>query len=202
MKKITIIRWLLLLLACPIPAFAHTHQMEMASEPQTDSLFNISDTWTTSEDKPFHLIELKGGPTVIAMIYTACKDICPLIVEDMKKIERHLPASQTGKIRFAVFSFDPDRDSTKVLKEYAKSHGIDSSRWTIARSNPEAVRRLAVALGVKYKKTKSGDYQHSKSISILNEDGIVKFQQSDVGQDGEDAVLAIKNMLRDATVPQ
>ena len=201
MKKILISKWFLLLFACAIPAFAHTFEMESSTEPQSESVFNIPDTWTTSDDKPFHLVELKGEPTVIAMIYTSCKDICPLIVEDMKKIERHLPASQSGKVHFAVFSFDPDRDTTIVLKEYAKSHGIDSSRWIIARSTPDAVRRLAVALGMKYKKTKSGDYQHSKLISIMDEDGIIKFHQGDIGENGEDAMLALKGMLQRRDIP-
>jgi len=55
------------------------------------------------------------------MIYTSCKDICPLIVEDMKKIETSIALITSGKSRFAVFSFDPERDTTRKLKEYAES---------------------------------------------------------------------------------
>lgn len=193
MKKILEIMWSILFFVCSIPAIAHTHDTQ-AAPPQTESLFNITDTWTTSDGKPFHLDDLKGGPSVIAMIYTSCKDVCPLTVEDMKRIERSLPTTLSKKVHFAVFSFDPDRDTTDKLKKYAISHGIDSSRWFVTNSSADAVRRLAVALGVKYKKNKAGDFEHSTLISILDGSGVVKYQQSNIGQSEEKAILVLKGM--------
>lgn len=191
MKNIWANGWLLLLLTFPISAYAHTHQAMSADDHQSESLFNITDTWTTIDEKPLHLADLNTGPTVIAMIYTSCQDVCPLIVEDMKKIERRLTGAQADTVRFAVFSMDPDRDTIKKLKDYARAHGIDSSRWIVARSSPEAVRRLAVAIGMKYKKLKSGDFEHSKLISIMDQNGVIQYQQSDIGLDGESAANAI-----------
>lgn len=197
MKTISMCKWaVLVMLACAVPGLAHSHAVEPAGEPQSESLFNLTDTWTTSDGKPFHLADLKGGPSVIAMIYTSCQEICPFIVEDMKKIERSLPPGQADRVHFAVFTFDPDRDTIKQLKDYARAHGIDSPRWVAARSTPDAVRRLAVALGVKYKKMASGDFAHSKLISVLDADGVVKYQQTDIGRPSKDAVRALQKMLR------
>jgi protein SCO1/2 len=194
MKNILIIKWALLLLTFSISAYAHTHQSEAVAEHQSDSLFNITDTWTTIDEKPLQMADLNTGPTVIAMIYTSCQDVCPLIVEDMKKIERRLIGRQSDTVRFAIFSMDPERDTIKKLKDYARAHGIDSSRWVVARGSPDAVRRLAVAIGMKYKKTKSGDFEHSKLISIIDESGVIKYQQSDIGLNGESAVNAISHL--------
>lgn len=191
MKNIWANGWMLLFLAFPISAHAHTHQAMSADDHQSESLFNITDTWTTIDEKPLHLADLDTGPTVIAMIYTSCQDVCPLIVEDMKKIERRLTGAQADTVRFAVFSMDPDRDTIKKLKDYARAHGIDSSRWIVARSSPEAVRRFAVAIGMKYKKLKSGDFEHSKLISVMDRNGVIQYQQSDIGLDGGSAVNAI-----------
>lgn len=197
MKNISICKWAVLaFLVCAAPGLAYSHEVVPAGEPQSASLFNLTDTWTTTDDKPFHLADLKGGPAVIAMIYTSCKDICPFIVEDMKKIERSLPPAQADKVHFVVFTFDPDRDTTKKLKDYARAHGIDSSRWIVVTSTHDAVRRLAVALGMKYKKMASGEFAHSKLISILDADGVVKYQQTDIGIPSADAVRAIQKMLR------
>lgn len=194
MRKVSKFICAMLLLASPIPAFAHTHEAQTTPAPKSESLFNITDTWITSDGKPFQLTELSGNPSVIAMIYTSCKDVCPLVVEDMKKIERRLPASQVGKVHFAVFSFDPERDTTKKLQEYAKAHGIDTPAWVIANSKAEAVRRLAVALGLKYKKTKSGDFEHGIAIYILDDTGVVQYVQTKLGQDVEDAITALKKI--------
>ncbi len=195
MKKVFKFIWVMFFLTCAIPVFAHTHEAQTTSIPQSESLFNITDTWTTSDGKPFHLNELSGNPSIIAMIYTSCKDVCPLIVEDMKKIVRSLPASQVGKVHLAAFSFDPERDTSKKLKEYAEAHGIDTPAWVIANSKPEAVRRLAAALGMKYKKNKSGDFEHSVSIYILDDAGVVQYVQTILGHDEEDAVTVLKKMM-------
>ncbi len=194
MRKVTKFIWTMALVACAIPAVAHMHEEQTTPVPKSESLFNITDSWTTSNGKQFHLNELSGNPSVIAMIYTSCKDICPLIVEDMKRIERRLPAARAGKVNFAVFSFDSERDTTKKLKEYAKSHGIDSSTWVVANSKSEVVRRLAVVLGMKYKKTKTGDFEHGIAIYILDEAGVVQYVQTNLGQNEEEAILALKHM--------
>lgn len=176
--------------------FLLTHTALSAAAPASESLFHIDDAWITGDGKPFRLIDLKGSPSVVAMIYTSCKDVCPLIVEDMKKIEKLLPTPQSEKVRFVLFSFDSARDSTEKIKGFSKSHGIDSPRWLIARSTDGAIRRLAVALGIKYKKTKSGDFEHSNLISILDNAGLIKHQQLGLGQSGEEAALVIKNMMK------
>jgi protein SCO1 len=194
MRKVSRFMWAMFFLAGAMPALAHTHETQATPVPQSESLFNITDDWTTSDGKPFQLHELGGNPSVIAMIYTSCRDICPLIVADMKKIERHLPATQVGKVHFAVFSFDPERDTSRKLKEYAQAHGIDTPSWVVASGKPEAVRRLAVALGMKYKKTRSGDFEHGVSIYILDDDGVVRHVQTSLGQDGEAALAVLKGM--------
>src|ERR1035437_756766 len=113
MRNVSMFGWALIFCACVIPGFAssheHEHEEQSKPAPQTESLFNITDNWTTSNGQEFHLDALGGNPSVIAMIYSSCKDVFPLIVEDMKKIERHLPSAQAGKVHFAVFSFDPAR---------------------------------------------------------------------------------------------
>lgn len=198
MKTISRFVCAIFLVACAMPAVAHDHEhhheAQAAPVPLSESLFNITDTWVTSDGKPFHLSELGGSPSVIAMIYTSCKDVCPLIVEDMKKIERNLPASLSGKVHFAVFSFDPDRDTTKKLEDFAEAHQVNKPTWVVANGKPESVRRLSVSLGLKYKKTRTGDYEHGVGIYVLDKDGVIQFVQSKLLQDGEDAVTALRKL--------
>jgi protein SCO1/2 len=164
-------------------------------EPQTGSVFNLDDAWTTSEGKSFHLRDLAGKPTVVAMFYTSCKDVCPLIVVNMKKIERALPPDLLGKVQFAAFSFDTERDTTEKLKEYAVVRHIDSPSWLLARSDSGAVRRLSVALGIKYKKLRAGDFEHDTLITILDRNGVITHQQLHLDQGIDETISAIKKMV-------
>jgi protein SCO1/2 len=190
-----------LLLACSAPAFAeehehHHHQHEtVLSTPSTDSVFNITDSWTAADGRTFQLSNLGGKPTVVAMVYTSCQYVCPLTVQNIKRIERSLSAAQAGKVNFALFSFDPQRDTPAKLTEFAKLHSITSPSWVLAQGSEGAVRKLAVTLGIKYKKVQSGDYEHDATISILDSNGVVKFQADAMNKNIDGAADALKALL-------
>jgi len=192
-------------LAYNFPAFAenheHHHQHETTvstpdlSAVSTDSLFNITDNWTAADGKTFQLSKFGGKPTVVAMVYTSCQYVCPLTIQNIKRIERSLSAAQAGKVNFAAFSFDPQRDTPAKLTEFAKLHAITSPSWVLAQGSESAVRKLAVTLGIKYKKIQSGDYEHDATISILDSNGVVKFQADAMNKNIDGAADALKALL-------
>lgn len=180
--------------------FAHEHEhgreTKRIAAPKSDSIFNINDVWTSSEGKPVQLSQLNGKPTVIAMVYTSCQYVCPMIVSDMQRIEKSLSKAENSKVNYAVFSFDPERDTPAKLKEFASAHKISPDNWTLATSNATSVRKLAVVLGIKYKKDKSGDFDHDAVIAILDSDGVIKYQQNSVGKNMDEATAALKKLMR------
>ena len=190
------------LLVCSYPAFAedHTHhhhqQKTDLSAPSTDSIFNLTDQWTAADGKSFQLDKLSGKPTVVAMVYTSCQYVCPLTVQNIKRIERALGAAQAGKANFALFSLDPERDTPAKLTEFAKLHAITSASWTLAQGNASSIRRLAVMLGIKYKKIDSGDYEHDATISILDSNGVIKFQADAMNKNIDGATDTLKTLIK------
>ncbi len=191
-----------LLMACSAPAFAenhehHHHQHETKlSAPSTDSVFNINDQWTDANGKTFQLSKLGGKPTVIAMVYTSCQYVCPLTVQNIKRIERSLNATEAGKVNFALFSFDPERDTPAKLTAFAKLHGITSPSWTLAQGSAGSVRKLAVTLGVKYKKVAGDDFEHDAIISILDSNGVIKYQADAMNKNLDGVTEALKAQIQ------
>lgn len=200
MKKYIVLTCLLAGLAFQSSAAAHDHdhsaEVKKIVAPKSESLFNINDVWTSSEGKQVQLSQFSGKPTVIAMVYTSCQYVCPMIVSDMQKIEKSLSKAENGKVNYAVFSFDPDRDTPEKLKEFASLHRVNPENWTLVTSNASAVRKLAVTLGIKYKKDKSGDFDHDALITILDSDGVIKYQQSSVGKNMDEATATLKKLMR------
>lgn len=205
MKTITkpqLLTLLSFLLACNYAAFAddhaHHHQPQTTAvlAPSTDSVFNISDTWTAANGDSFQLNALGGKPTVIAMVYTSCQYVCPLTVQNIKRIERSLNTAQAANVNFALFSLDPERDTPAKLTEFAKLHAITAPSWTLAQGNPSAIRKLAVTLGIKYKKVESGDYEHDATIFILDKNGVVKYQADAMSKNMNGASDALKALLK------
>ena len=199
--KVKLIASLVIICCSPLPTYAHEHEGHEGhdttiSAPKTESLFNITDSWVSSDEKTFKLSALGGKPTVIAMVYTSCQYVCPLTVANMKRIEKSIPATQLDKVNFAVFSFDPDRDTPAKLKEFAKTHGVDTANWTLAQGKENSVRKLAVSLGVKYKKTKSGDFEHDATISVLDSSGVIKYQTDAMNKNVDGAITALKDLVK------
>src|SRR5574341_1586474 len=79
---------------------------EAGGVAHTDSVYNLESTWSDQDGAGIALGALRGRPQVIAMIYTSCQYVCPLVVNDMLKLEGRLPAPVRGQVGFALFSFD------------------------------------------------------------------------------------------------
>jgi protein SCO1/2 len=157
----------------------------------TDSVYNLSSTWSDQDGARVPLGALRGRPQVVAMIYTHCQYVCPLIVNDMQRIERKLPAALRGKVGFALFSFDPERDSVAALKAYAAKRGLDGRRWRLYTGAPDDVLELAAVLGVRYRKEPNGEFSHSIIVTLLDREGIVRHQMLGQNQDPAPLLAAI-----------
>jgi protein SCO1/2 len=189
-----------LFLTSPASVSAHDHEHRshmQASKPLSGtSIYNLTSRWTNQDRKSVMLDSLRGEPVVVTMAYTSCKDICPMIVADMVAIEDRLKESSPTKIRFAFFSIDSAVDTPERLKAYAEDRGLDPAHWTLYHGDDKAVRELAAALGVRYRRDASGGFDHSAIISLLDADGSIVFQQPDAQVKAEEMVKEIEALSK------
>lgn len=182
-----------------VSAHDHDHMMK-ASEPLSGtSIYNLTSGWTSQDGKHVKLESLRGEPVVVTMGYTSCKDICPMIVADMVAIEDRAKEASLKGIRFAFFSLDSAIDTPERLTAYAKDHGLDPAHWTLYQGDDKAVRELAAALGVRYRRDASGGFDHSAIITILDADGRIVTQQPDAQANTEEMVKKLTTLFAPAT---
>jgi protein SCO1/2 len=60
--------------------------------------------------------DFKGEYVVLGFVYTNCPDICPLITQNMIKIQEGL--GNPDDVQFLGITFDPQRDTPAVLSKY------------------------------------------------------------------------------------
>jgi protein SCO1/2 len=165
-------------------AFAHEHNLEQATERKAplsgESVFNLKSKWTTQDGKVVGIDFLRTHPSVVVMAYTTCQASCPLLVQDMKRIETALK-SGAQQVTFALFSFDSKRDTPEQLKRYAKEHKLEMKNWVLLHGDSNAVRDLAAALDVRYKQDVSGEFSHSNVVTLLDSEGVIRVQQTGIG---------------------
>jgi protein SCO1/2 len=157
--------------------------MKTMPEPQPIpgmSIYNLTSRWTTQDGVVVDLASLRGRIVVAAMVYTHCKDVCPLTAEKMQEIERSVAKPSQDKVRFVLFSMDWVRDTPDQMRLFAAQHHLDLRHWTLFHADEGAVRELAAALGVSLYREANGDFQHSIAIYLLDSGGVVAAEQSDL----------------------
>ncbi len=158
----------------------------------TDSIYHLDSQWLDQDGARIPLGALRGKPQIVAMIYTNCEYVCPLIVDEMKRVEQALPADVREQVVFSLFSFDPERDSVAVLKAYAAKRNLDGRRWRLYTGQPDDVLELAAVLGVRFRKEPNGDFSHSTIITVLDRSGVIRHQLLGLKQDDAPLLEAVK----------
>lgn len=161
------------------------------SDISDESIFNLTTTWRTEENKEITLKELKGKVLVMVMIYTSCKAACPRLVADMKNISLQIPENKKNDVQYILISIDPTNDTPERLKAFAIEKEMDGEEWTFLQGNKESVQEFANVLSVKYREISPMDFSHSNIISVFNQQGELIHQQEGLGVNNQETVKTI-----------
>ena len=63
---------------------------KVVKELPADSIFHLTSDWQNQNGTSLKLNDLRGKTLVVVMIYTSCKTACPILVADMKRIEKSI----------------------------------------------------------------------------------------------------------------
>jgi protein SCO1 len=164
---------------------------ETAGIMSENSIYQLESKWKTESGNQIMLKNLRGRKKIMAMVFANCTYACPLIVNDMKKIESQL---NRNDIDFLLISIDPKRDTPEALLQYAKNNTLDTKKWRLLTGDENGVSELAAVVGFKYKKEIDGSFSHSNIINVLNEKGEVVYQHFGLNQDVKDVLETIKKL--------
>jgi len=178
-----------------LPAVATAAPAGAATALPGDSVYQLDIPLTNQDARASKLADLRGSPVLIAMFYTSCKYVCPLIVDSMRNVDKGLTPEERSHLRVVLVSFDPDHDTPQALKAVAQERHLDLPRWTLDRTDAESVRKLAAVLGVQYRAIENGDFNHSTVISLLDREGRIAARSSRTGEADPDLLAATKREL-------
>jgi len=154
-----------------------------AEEYSENSIYNIESEWTTQSGSNFRISDLRGKPVVLTMFFAGCTYACPVLVNDMKKIESKLSKKELKNYKFVLVSIDPEKDTPENLKSFAERNNMDLNRWILLTGENNNIQELAAVLGFNYKKDEKTGYSHSNLINILDAGGEIVYQHKGLNQD-------------------
>lgn len=90
---------------------------------------------------------LQNHVVLINVVYTECRDACPLITKLLGQVKDHLGDEFGRKVIFLSLSSDPLRDTPSTLKAFAKKHHADHPGWRFLSAKREVMKPLLTRLG-------------------------------------------------------
>ncbi len=183
------------LLFLTMTAAAFGNRLAEAGELPGDSVYRLDLALVDQNAQASKLADLRGGPVLIAMFYSSCKFVCPLIIDTLQRTERALSDGERTHLRVVMVSFDPKRDTPAILKTVAEQRHVDQSRWKLTRTEAIGVRKLAAVLDVQYREVGNGDFNHSSVITLLDADGRIVARSDRMGELDSALVTAVQHAI-------
>ncbi|MGB1286725.1 MAG: SCO family protein [Aggregatilineales bacterium] len=152
-------------------------------------------TLTDHTGEVVSLSDFAGKPTLISFGFTNCPDICPLTLNDMRRIETVLTENGVGDaLNYVFISVDGERDTPEVLNDYLDIRRVQGIVTGLTGSEAD-VRRMGVDYGLKFNYgavDENGNYDvdHTAGLFLLDDAGnwITKYPYTTV-QINRDAVI-------------
>jgi protein SCO1/2 len=146
------------------------------------------------------LAELKGKVWLVNFIYTNCPDTCPIQSAQMREIQEDFKKEKD--LRLVSITVDPERDTPKLLTEYANRFSADPARWFFLTGKKETIYKFAQegfhlgAVEIPHeKKPESGaTHTHSPRFVLIDRDAHIRGYY--VSTDAE----AMKRLRRDLKI--
>lgn len=188
----------LVAVASPVLAqHPHHHTGMAAGDPSSDSIYALDATFLDQAGRPVGLDLFRGHPVLITMFYGTCRDACPLLIADLHRIERQVPAAARADLRILLVTLDPARDKPAALSALARAHHAEDARWGFLQPrDDDTVRVVAAVLGIKYRRLADGHFNHSSVITLLDAAGVIAHRLEGPGQPS-DPLLARLRALAD-----
>lgn len=83
--------------------------------------------------------DLAGRPYIVDFVFTTCAGPCPLLSQNMEKLQDSLGDRDVQLVSITV---DPERDTPEALTRYAKRYGADPDRWLFLTGAKQAIYDL------------------------------------------------------------
>ena len=135
-----------------------------------DSVYQLALPLTDQQGRTADWRSLRGKPRLVAMFYSNCPYMCPLIIETGKGIDHALTPAERARIGVSMVSLDPKRDTPAALKALAAKRKVDP-RWQLLQPRPQDLRAIAGLLQVRYRALADGEFNHTSVWILLDAEG-------------------------------
>jgi protein SCO1/2 len=127
---------------------------------------------------PFRFRAGRRGVLLVYFGYTQCPDVCPTTMSDVRVGLAGLSASERNRVRVAMITVDPRRDTPAVLTHYV--HAFFPRGLALRTTDPRRLTAVARSFGAAYRVTRQKDgtvdVMHSAFVYAVDANGRSRLQ--------------------------
>ena len=119
--------------------------------------------------------DFKDKIYVAEFFFTRCPSICPIMNNNMKRIENKF--GKRNDFGIASFTIDPENDRPHVLKSYAESYDVFSNNWHFLTGNTKDVYSLAnkgFNIFASINPDVAGGFEHQGFFALIDKKGFIR----------------------------
>ncbi len=152
--------------------------------------------------EPVALSKLQGKTVLLSFVFTQCTTACPLLTQQMRRVQTGLAKAGLFPARVALLSvtIDPERDTAEALDRYAQRFDARPG-WYFLREQPERLQPMLAEYNEWTRKLPDGDLDHPARVYLIDPAGRVREIYSLAFFDERQALLDIKAVDRERRVP-
>lgn len=114
---------------------------------------------------------------LISFIFINCPDgVCPMTMVDFHDLQEKLKEKGNfgQEVELISITFDPERDTTELLREYAEGFDVDPAGWRVLRGDPAEIQALSDELKFFYGFDNDNNGFHSTVMFLVDKDHQVR----------------------------
>lgn len=115
--------------------------------------------------------EVKGKIYVTDFFFTTCQSICPVMSTELERVYKQF--SSRNDFLIISHTVDPETDSVKQLKEYAKLHGVNDNKWLFVTGEKKhlyEIARNAYLLNAEQGDGGPDDFIHTQNFALIDKE--------------------------------
>ncbi|MFB6346039.1 MAG: SCO family protein [bacterium] len=170
------------------------------------SVADFPDTGLVNQfGEPVSFETLPAKPVLLSFIYTNCPDprMCPLITYKMRQVQKRLNRGEKKPVQFVSVTFDPENDTSAVLKNYGDKRNVNYDNWDFWTGEPGTIRTLARAFKVLTTKVPDDAtdqpgtvYNHNMRTFLIDENRVVRYWYPGSDWNVKDVIKRLKELMR------
>ena len=133
---------------------------------------------------------------VVAFAYTTCVDVCPLITAALRQIQIALTPEERTEVQLLTITTDPEIDSPKVLRAYAKRYGAEFENWAFLTGDPAVLAQVWKNFGVGVKRRAQGLIDHIPLTAIVDQSKAMRFAYIGPSPDQHAVLGDVRSLLK------